>query len=336
MVFPFSEGGRPRRAGSRAWLLVLATVFLGGVLIGAAMRRDRTIEAPRPEPPLAEVPAELSPEAFVVLSVEMSDGNGSGEDVPVSWDRPFSADYEAPLSDEGLLSDEVSPERIEGEGLICVVIDDCGFNVEYPRRLVDLKIPMTFAILPRERRSLDVEALLRESEVPAILHLPLEAERDASGGPYLIGVAMSDDAIGETVTALLDEMPSLVGVNNHRGSRATADERVMRALLEPLAERDLLFLDSRTSSKSVAFRTAQEMGIQAAYNSVFLDHEADLSFMASQWERAQSLALRRGWVVVIGHVRPTTITFFETMDRRLRPGLRLVTLPELLEAVHPK
>jgi hypothetical protein len=304
-------------------------VFTGGLLIGASLNRG-----PATEP---EVPAVDEDQA--VTSAE----------IPEPAPLPFAVEREGSSDDYAVISIGSGPEEAsvtsgslrplkgpDGEGLICLVIDDCGFNVDYPRRLTDLSIPMTFAILPRERSSLEVASLLRERGYPAILHLPMEAERDGPNGAYLIGLAMADEKISRTVATLLDEMPGLIGVNNHRGSRATSDERVMAAVLRPIAERSLAFLDSRTSSKSVAFRKAREMGVKAVYNSVFLDHEADLGFMARQWERAQDLAQRRGWVVVIGHVRPKTITFFETVDLNLREGVRLVTLPELLEAIHPK
>ncbi len=301
-----------RRGVARYWLLVLSMIVLGGLLIGAALKRDESsggLPAPGASLP-AVAPAEMS-----------SDANDceSGIVPPLSQE---------PSSRSG------SP--VAGEGLICLIIDDCGFNVEFPRRLTDLEIPMTFAILPRERHSLDVAALLKTRGYPAILHLPMQAERDGAKGPFLVGVNMEEEEISRTVATLLDEMPGLIGVNNHRGSLATADERVMAAVLKPIAERDLAFVDSRTSSRSVAFRKAQEMNVRSAYNSIFLDHEADHGFMERQWEQAGNLARRRGWVVVIGHVRPTTVSFFETMDPHLREGLRLVTLPELLGAIHPK
>ncbi|MBL3592812.1 MAG: divergent polysaccharide deacetylase family protein [Synergistaceae bacterium] len=333
-----APSSRPRkRAATLFWIAALVMVFVGGILIGASLNRD-----PATEP---EVPALDEDQA--VVGAEMT------EPTPLF----FEAEGERSSDGYGALSIDVEPDRDDesgpdeasvtsgrprllkppaGEGLICLVIDDCGFNVDYPRRLTNLAIPMTFAILPRERSSLEVASLLRERGYPAILHLPMEAERDGPNGPYLVGLAMDDEKISRTVATLLDEMPSLIGVNNHRGSRATSDERVMAAVLRPIAERGLVFVDSRTSSRSVAFRKAREMGVKAAYNSVFLDHEADHGFMARQWERAQDLAQRRGWVVVIGHVRPKTITFFETVDLNLREGVRLVTLPELLEAIHPK
>ena len=316
-----------RRRGrvSQAWLLVLIMVFAGGFLIGAAVRRDGSPVAPHL--PVGEIREEGRSEVPGKPEVTPDqEAGGTSESGPAIEEGDFS------LSDE----DASAPERPDGEGLVCVVIDDCGFNVDGPRRLADVAIPMTFAILPRERHSLDVAALLETRGLPAILHLPMEAEGDGERGDFLVGVAMSDDVISDTVATLLDEMPTLVGVNNHRGSRATTDERVMAAVLKPLSERGLFFLDSRTSSASVAFRTARQMGLKTAYNSIFLDHKATPDFMKSQWLRAQKLARSRGWVVVIGHVRPLTITFFETMDRRLQPGLRFVTLPELLEAVYPR
>jgi hypothetical protein len=60
----------------------------------------------------------------------------------------------------------------------------------------------------------------------------------------------------------LDRVPFVRGVNNHMGSKVTADAGMMRAILQPIRERGLFFLDSRTTAKSVAYDVAVDMGIR--------------------------------------------------------------------------
>ena len=54
------------------------------------------------------------------------------------------------------------------------------------------------------------------------------------------------------VEADIAAVPLATGVNNHEGSRATADDRVMRDVAAVLAQRHLFFIDSRTIASTVA------------------------------------------------------------------------------------
>jgi len=90
------------------------------------------------------------------------------------------------------------------------------------------------------------------------------------------------------------------------GSRATADRRVMTAVLAVVRERGLFFVDSRTTLDSVAAAVAREMGIPVAERAVFLDNEDDPAYIAAQVRRLLELARAKGSAVAIGHVQKQT------------------------------
>ncbi|MCL2683740.1 MAG: divergent polysaccharide deacetylase family protein [Synergistaceae bacterium] len=218
------------------------------------------------------------------------------------------------------------------------MIDDCGSNMSLARRVLSCDVPVTWAILPNLKYSKDTAELLREKGVPFLIHVPMQAEIDSPGragrgGPYLIGANMPGDEIRKVLLGILDSMGGALGVNNHRGSKATSDREVMDTLMEVLTERDLFFLDSRTSSRSVAYDSALEHGLNAAYNSRFLDNESDRDKIAAQMEVALKLAQRRGMIAVICHMRPATVTFLEDFAGELekgdhKSGVKFITLAE--------
>ena len=67
---------------------------------------------------------------------------------------------------------------------------------------------------------------------------------------------MSTAAVERAVVEMLKTVPNATGVNNHEGSRGTADARLMAELMRLLAQRHLFFIDSRTTAATVAYNSA--------------------------------------------------------------------------------
>jgi uncharacterized protein len=143
---------------------------------------------------------------------------------------------------------------------------------------------------------------------------------------------MSRERIGAVLDEALQALPAVRGVNNHMGSAATADEPTMQALMAELKARDLIFLDSLTTSDSIAYQTARAAGLPAARNRIFLDHDhqSPASIRRSLQRLVQS-AGASGFAVGIGHPHPATLQVLqEELPRLQAEGVRFVTLSELL------
>jgi polysaccharide deacetylase 2 family uncharacterized protein YibQ len=135
-----------------------------------------------------------------------------------------------------------------------------------------------------------------------ILHLPMEALGGANPGPGALTVDMGDREILQTIDENLGSVPGAVGVNNHMGSRATSDERVMELVLADLRRRDLFFVDSRTTVDTVAAEVAQALRTRFAERDVFLDNDPNRDAILAAVSGALDLAHRQDQVVMIGHV----------------------------------
>lgn len=199
---------------------------------------------------------------------------------------------------------EIRLEPPETRPLLAIVIDDFGWGVPGTAEMFALPYRITMAVLPGGPFTKSEARQAHENGHEVFLHLPMEPRGPLPATPQFVTVNMTGEAIQALVRSYLLEVPEATGVNNHMGSRATADRRVARAVLEVVAEHGLIFVDSRTWPQSVMAEVAAELGIPAAVNQVFLDNirEAD-AITQRLWEGA-ALAERHGRALVIGHVHP--------------------------------
>lgn len=234
----------------------------------------------------------------------------------------------------GVKNGEPHPEETPGKAseelkkAVVLIVDDVGFSLSSAKELLEVKVPLTWSIIPYQSHSLSSLKLAKEHGIPAMLHLPMEAEVDRPGLKYQVNLEMDSESLRRFVKSAAGSLPGVIGVNNHRGSRATSTPRVMEAVLSEIQELGLIFVDSRTSGKSVAFRMAQEMKIPTLQNEVFLDHEASPESMRKALERAFSIARKKGTAVVIAHARPETLKFLKTLSQSRPEDIQWITVPE--------
>ncbi|MFI5091975.1 MAG: divergent polysaccharide deacetylase family protein [Candidatus Acidiferrales bacterium] len=209
---------------------------------------------------------------------------------------------------------------------LVIIVDDFGYDRAAADTLLALPFPLTVAVIPHLPLSSEVaeEAFRRGDQV--LLHLPMESESDGAKPEEIeLHVGMTPAQVDEALAGMLDSVPHAVGVNNHQGSRATADPALMQALMPALRQRGLFFIDSRTTAATVAYDTAERDGVRAASRRVFLDDTPTREAILAQLELAASDALRDGWSIAIGHPHPATIgALREGVPRLEARGIRLV------------
>ncbi len=194
-------------------------------------------------------------------------------------------------------------------GRLAVILDDAGNSLEQLDAVAALPAPVAVAVLPHLPHSSRWAARMHDAGHEVLLHLPMEPE-DPSGrpGPGAVRVAMHENEIRMAVRSALNSVPHVVGVNNHMGSKATADLRTMTWVLQELSVRGLFFVDSRTTVATVAEDAARAQGVPTARRHVFLDNDQRPAAIKRQLEEAVELARLDGWALAIGHVRASTVT----------------------------
>jgi len=191
---------------------------------------------------------------------------------------------------------------------LAIIVDDCGQWPVTERGFVALPIPITLSVLPHVRYGASIAREAAAAGKGVMLHLPMETLSGKYPGPGEITTAMDDAAIDAELRGDLADVPFARGVNNHEGSRATADPRVMNDVAGVLAADGRYFIDSRTTTASVAETVMRERGIPSARRNVFLDDVDDVAAVEAALRRAAALARSDGTAIAIGHPRAATLT----------------------------
>lgn len=201
-------------------------------------------------------------------------------------------------------------------GRISIVIDDLGRSTAEVDRLLALGAPLGYAVLPWEKRTAEVVARLDAARagsgrIEILCHLPMEASGGENPGPNALLERLPLARLSALTREALDALPSAVGVNNHMGSRLTADPVAMGAVLDVVAERGLFLLDSRTTAGTVAFDLARERSIPAERRDVFLDEDPSAAAVDAEFDRLLSIAREKGAAIAIGHPHEVTLAMLE-------------------------
>ena len=215
---------------------------------------------------------------------------------------------------------------------LAIIIDDCGQWLAVERGFIALGVPVTLSVLPDVHGTKTIADEAQAAGKGVMLHLPMETLSGLNPGPGEVTTEMSDKKIDAVVSADLAQIPFAQGVNNHEGSKATANARVMHDVAHVLEERHLFFVDSRTNAKSVAAETTKALGIPTASRDVFLDNQANEAYTIGQLREAGRIALAHGSAIAIGHPRATTLAALQAMlPEFAHAGITLVLVRDLTE-----
>lgn len=221
---------------------------------------------------------------------------------------------------------------------IAVVIDDFGNNMNGTTEMLDLAIPLTIAVMPFMPTSKRDAQLAHERGHEVLVHMPMEPVKGKKSwlGPGAITTDLSDEEIRSRVEAALDDVPFAVGINNHMGSKATADERVMRIVMQVCKERGMMFLDSRTTPKSVIVKLAKEMGVPYAENELFFDDVYTSEHISKQMSKLLKLIEKQDQCIAIGHVGPPgkiTASVLKASISTVQKGASFVPVSKLMKGL---
>ncbi|MBD2870214.1 divergent polysaccharide deacetylase family protein [Paenibacillus arenilitoris] len=206
---------------------------------------------------------------------------------------------------------------------VAIVIDDFGNDMDGTEEMMKLPVRFTAAIMPfMPTTKRDAEEAHRRGH-DVIVHMPMEPVKGLRKwlGPGALTTDLTDAEIRKRVENAIDDVPHAIGMNNHMGSKATADVRVMRIVLEVCRERGLFFLDSRTTYKTVVPKIAEEVGVAIVSNDVFLDDVYTVQHISKQIGVLRKHLESNASCVTIGHVGPPGKKTASVLARSI-PGMR--------------
>ena len=140
---------------------------------------------------------------------------------------------------------------------------------------------------------------------------------------------MTPDELIRQLEKDLDAVPFIKGVNNHMGSKMTAESSQIYQIFSILKKRNLFFIDSRTTADSLCKPSARLFQIPFSERDVFLDHLQEAQFIRNQLKELVRLAQQNGHAVGIGHPHLITYQILKEMLPDLQLNFQLETAYEI-------
>jgi polysaccharide deacetylase 2 family uncharacterized protein YibQ len=240
----------------------------------------------------------------------------------------------APVVEDSVIAPRATaPKPAKRRGDIVLILDDVGFDRQPLAGAMTIDPKVNFSVLPNSRNAAAFANELSARGFEVLCHLPMEPDDfpRISPGPGAVLTNMTDVEIAAATRANIAAVPHARGVNNHMGSRATADRRVMNAVLGALPQ-GMYFIDSRTTAASVGATMARQMNIRTAARNVFLDDVPHEEAIRAQLRELEREAASRGVAVGIGHMYPATIKVLTQEAPQLRAsGIRFRRASEVVK-----
>ncbi len=333
------------RDGLRAAAVAALFVAVAGAsaFVVALSRSAASVPPPLEAPPSAQAVPETAPAVEVPVPVGVVEPKPAAAlpSPPASVKSPPKTNpspiRETPKPVPVAVRSAPPPERDprpapRKKGTVVFVIDDVGNNLHELDPFLKYPGPLTVAVLPGLPHSAAAARRARAAGKEVLLHQPMEAIGGQNPGPGAIYTGMNEAEIRAILARNVAEVGPVVGINNHQGSKITADERTMKIVLAFCRERGLFFLDSRTTAETVAPAVAAGLGMSVRERDVFLDNIPERAAMIRYLQEGLQKAEKKGSAVMIGHAWSSELasTLQELYPELIEQGFSLSSIARIM------
>lgn len=215
---------------------------------------------------------------------------------------------------------------------LAIIIDDLGNSLTQGLDAIALPGNITFAVMPHRKYSNKLAQRAGRLGKQVLLHAPMSTVNHRKLGPGALHESLNEKQLKDRLRFAIHSIPFISGVNNHMGSLLTTQSQSMTWVMEVLKEKELFFVDSRTSAQSQGYEIALRKGIDSAKRDVFLDHKLDIDHIHQQFKKALNIAQKYGSAIAIGHPHDSTLFYLNQVLPQLEGSeISLHSVSELLD-----
>ena len=231
-------------------------------------------------------------------------------------------------------------EKTARRPMLAIIIDDFGQDRSGVKEMMEIKCPLTFAVMPLLGFSVQDAKKAKENGFEVILHLPMQSQNYDNPkwlGTLPIKISQTDQQVKDIVVESTQSVPFAVGINIHMGEKASNDERMITNVMQIAKEKNIYFIDSRTNKKSICKAVANEIKINFDERNVFLESGSKRKqSVKKKLILASNIAIKKGKAIAIGHVGPaggiaTALAIKEMIPELEANGIEIVYVSQLFK-----
>jgi polysaccharide deacetylase 2 family uncharacterized protein YibQ len=210
---------------------------------------------------------------------------------------------------------------------LAIIIDDVSSSKQ-KRDILNIGYKVTMAFLPPQKSHSNSAKIAQDLPVHMI-HFPMQASKKfKSKEKTTLTVNDSYMKIEGIVKRLRKLYPKVTYTNNHTGSVFTQNDAAMDKLFKALKKYNFIFVDSRTTAKSVAKKYAKKYGMPYIVRNTFIDNKKNYNYIQTQLKKAIKIAKKRGYAIAIGHPHSLTIKVLRE-SKHLLEGVEPIFINQL-------
>jgi len=243
------------------------------------------------------------------------------EGIPFEQNMSFKTFKINPINTQNIFTNQNTKNKAK----LAIIIDDMSNHAQV-KELKALNLKLTPSFFPADTINKNTPQLAHEFDF-YMVHLPLAAQNYTSKLDTL-KPEDSQERIDTKIAQIKKDFANLKFINNHTGSLFTSDEKAMTKLFNALKSQNFIFVDSKTTHDSKAFKIASKTGQPYIQRDIFLDNEDELSYIKKQIQKAIILAQKKGFAIAIAHPKKNTFKALK-QSKKLLENVELVYLSEI-------
>jgi polysaccharide deacetylase 2 family uncharacterized protein YibQ len=216
---------------------------------------------------------------------------------------------------------------------LVIILDDVSFSYQV-KAIKSIPFKITPSFFPPTKVHPNTPIYAKEFK-NYMVHLPMQALNFSHPEPDTMNIDWTYAQIKQRINQIKKWFPDAKFINNHTGSKFTANLQSMNYLFRALKEENLGFVDSRTTPYSKSKIVEKIYHIPFFERNVFLDNKQNISYIQNQLKKAVKIAQKRGYAIAIGHPHSATIEALRESKEILK-NVDVITINKLFQLKNDK
>ena len=213
-------------------------------------------------------------------------------------------------------------KRADRKPRIALIVTNLGLSATYTKaalKLLPEDITLSFSHVAPRLKSWIREARQKGHEV--LMDIPMEPLGFPKNDPGRATLLTSSNEV-ENLNRLehvMKKAGGYVGLLGTLGTKFMLHSETFLPILKTIKQRGLIYVDSRSTSRSLGPELASSIQLPRAFNNIFIDKEPSNQKIKSKLDELEKIALKKRFAVGIAQPFPLTIEILSQWAEKLKP-----------------
>ena len=212
-------------------------------------------------------------------------------------------------------------KRADRKPRIALIISNLGLSDTYTKATLELlpeDITLSFSHVAPRLKSWVREARQKGHEI--LLDIPMEPIGFPKNDPGRATLLTSSNEVENLnrLEHIMKQAGGYVGLLGTLGTKFMLHSETFLPVLRSIKQRGLIYVDSRSTSRSLGPELASSIQLPKAFNNVFVDKEPSQEKIKNKLDELERIALKRRFAVGIAQPLPITIEILSQWTKELK------------------